>query len=74
MGSVSSEAANVSFRDYLPDITSQRFITARKQNAYEYVDAFEDHKHPRPLYDLAEAWKSLLDEPFRGVTTDGMLV
>lgn len=74
MSPVSSEGATASFRQFLPDITSPRFCTARRQNPYEYVDVFEAQKHPRPLYDLAQAWKSLLDEPFMGITTDGMSV
>lgn len=74
MSTMPSKAANASFRQYLPDISSPRFCTARGQSAHEYVDAFEAKKHPRPLYDLAQAWKSLLDEPFTGITTDGMSV
>lgn len=63
----SSEA----FREHLPDLSVPRFTTAKEQNAYEYADAFKQNHVPPWLYNLTETWKELLEEPFKGVTTDG---
>ena len=72
MNGSTNGTAKASFRQYLPDITTPRFRTANEQSPYQYVEAFQTQKHPRPLYDLAEAWEELLNEPFTGVTNDGM--
>jgi len=63
--------AKQSFRDHLPDLNTPRFQTAKQQSPYEYTQAFQDTHFPPWLYNLTEAWKDLLAEPFRGVTNDG---
>lgn len=60
------------FRQHLPDLTSPRFTTCSKQSPYEYSEAFQQNHVPPWLYNLTEAWKSLLQEPYKGVSTDGM--
>ena len=65
--------ASTTFRQYLPDPSTPRFTTAKAQSPYEYVDAFQTNRHPLWLFNLTETWKELLQEPFKGVTIDGML-
>ena len=60
------------FRQHLPDLTSPRFTTSAQQSPYEYSGAFQKTGHPPWLYKLTKAWEQLLEEPFQGVTTDGM--
>ena len=63
--------ASSAFRQHLPDLSIPRFTTAKQQNAYEYADAFKQNHVPPWLYNLTETWKELLEEPFKGVTSDG---
>lgn len=65
------EEASAEFRQHLPDLSIPRFTVAKEQNAYEYVDDFKKNQHPPWIYNLTEAWKHLLEEPFQGVTSDG---
>lgn len=74
MGSISQHqptAPAASFRKYLPDLSMPRFVNAKKQSPYEYVDVFRKTRHPPALHQLTETWESLLEQPFTGVTTDG---
>lgn len=66
------EALASAFRKHLPDLTSPRFTTSAQQSPYEYSEAFQKSGHPPWLYKLTKAWEDLLDEPFTGVTVDGM--
>lgn len=68
---VDETKAGAGFRRYLPDLESPRFRTGREQDAYSYADAFKSKQHPPWLYDLTQAWERLLEEPYKGVTTDG---
>ena len=70
-GHVDAELAS-EFRKHLPDLTSRRFTTSAQQSPYEYSEAFQKTQHPPWLYKLTKAWEDLLEEPFTGVTTDGM--
>jgi len=65
------QQASAEFRQYLPDLSSPRFTTARKQNCYTYVEAFQRAKQPAWIYNLTQAWEKLYQEPFKGVTSDG---
>ncbi|KAK4495846.1 hypothetical protein PRZ48_013114 [Zasmidium cellare] len=69
-GSVDGGLA-AAFRSHLPDLTTPRFTTAKEQNAYEYSEAFQKNKQPPWIYNLTQAWKELLQEPYKGVTNDG---
>lgn len=64
-----SDAAT--YRQFLPDLTTSRFTTMKKQNAHEYAEAFKDKASPPWLHGLYKHWISLLDEPFKGITNDG---
>ncbi|KAF5672026.1 hypothetical protein FHETE_3898 [Fusarium heterosporum] len=61
------------YRQFLPDLTTPRFTTMKKQNAYEYAKAFKDHGNPPWLHGLYKHWMSLFEEPFKGVTNDGRI-
>jgi hypothetical protein len=60
------------FRSCLPDIDHPRFANARKQDAHEYVEEFLVKQHPPWLHWLFTHWRSLYEEPFKGVTSDGV--
>lgn len=65
------EKAAAEFRQHLPDLTSQRFQTAKEQSCYEYADEFRTKRNPPWLYTLTEAWAKLFSEPYHGVSKDG---
>ena len=67
------ESASAEFRQHLPDLSSPRFTVAKEQNAESYADAFNKQRNPPWLYDLTQAWQKLYREPYRGITTDGMV-
>lgn len=60
------------YRQYLPDLSLKRFQVMRDQDAHEYAHAFKTLKNPPWLHALYMHWVDLLQEPFKGVTTDGM--
>ncbi|KAK9454015.1 hypothetical protein V1511DRAFT_512455 [Dipodascopsis uninucleata] len=64
-----------SFRDYLPDLSTERFQNIRIQDAYEYMESFLKNKIPIELYKLSRYWRNeLFTVPFKGVTTDGNVI
>jgi hypothetical protein len=67
------QKASAEYREHLPDLTSPRFQQAKDQDPYEYVQVFKKEKHPPWLYNLTEAWEQLYQQPFKGITTDGMM-
>lgn len=66
------QKAVTGFRQHLPDLETPRFQIAKEQSPYEYFDAFQKSHVPPWLYNLTETWKTLLEEPYKGVTTDGL--
>jgi hypothetical protein len=61
------------FRAHLHDLNTPRFTTAAKQDIYEYAKFFHDNHAPPWLFDLTQAWEKLYEEPFKGVTSDGVV-
>ncbi|KAF2148601.1 hypothetical protein K461DRAFT_233279 [Myriangium duriaei CBS 260.36] len=61
------------YRQYLPDLGQPRFTTMKTQNPYEYADAFRKTHQPPWLYALYRHWRELFEQPFKGVTTDGIV-
>jgi hypothetical protein len=59
------------YRQYLPDLNLPRFQVMCTQDAHEYAHAFKTGKQPPWLHALYMHWLDLLQEPFKGVTTDG---
>lgn len=68
------QKAVAGFRQHIPDLNIPRFQIAKKQNAYEYAEAFQKNHQPPWLYNLTQAWAQLLEEPYKGVTTDGNII
>ncbi|ORY66185.1 uncharacterized protein BCR38DRAFT_456798 [Pseudomassariella vexata] len=64
-------AKSKSFRDYLPDLSTPRFTRLVECDAYSHSAELLELQRPPWLYGLVMHWKELLQEPFRGVTTDG---
>lgn len=62
-----------SFGRFLPDLTQSRFTTLQKQDAHEYAAAFKLSGQPPWLYALWQHWRKLYQEPFRGITNDGVV-
>ncbi|KAE8398854.1 hypothetical protein BDV37DRAFT_20523 [Aspergillus pseudonomiae] len=59
------------YRQYLPDLSLKRFQVMRTQDAHEYAHNFKTLHNPPWLHALYTHWLDLLQEPFKGVTTDG---
>jgi hypothetical protein len=66
------QKAVTGFRQHLPDLSSPRFQVSKTQSPYEYSEAFQTNHVPPWLYNLTETWKQLLEEPYKGITTDGI--
>ncbi|KAF2719507.1 hypothetical protein K431DRAFT_251082 [Polychaeton citri CBS 116435] len=73
MAKESFKQASAEFRQHLPDLSIPRFTTAKEQNAYEYAAAFKKTHIPPWFFNLTEAWRELLEEPYLGVTNDGKI-
>jgi len=71
MAETNFEKSVAGFRQHVPDLDTPRFQVAKGQNAYQYSEAFQKTHHPPWLYRLTQAWEKLLDQPYKGVTTDG---
>ncbi|KGO66407.1 Protein of unknown function DUF3500 [Penicillium italicum] len=59
------------YRQYLPDLSLPRFQVMCQQDAHEYANEFKTGHQPPWLHALYMHWLELLQEPFKGVTTDG---
>jgi hypothetical protein len=73
MTAATFEKASAEFRQHLPDLSTPRFTTAKEQDAYQYSEAFQTKKQPPWIYNLTQVWKTLYQEPFKGVTADGKI-
>ena len=60
------------YRQYLPDLGIPRFQDMRKQDAHEYAHNFKTLARPPWVHALYMHWLELLQEPFKGVTNDGI--
>lgn len=60
------------YRQYLPDLETPRFQAMRAQDAHEYAHDFKTLAQPPWLHALYMHWLDLLQEPFTGVTNDGV--
>ena len=60
------------FRQYLPDLSIPRFTEMQKQDAHEYAKALIEGGTPPWLHGLYLHWRKLFQEPFKGVTNDGV--
>jgi hypothetical protein len=60
------------FRRHLPDLKLPRFTTMQSQEAHGYADAFKSSGQPPWLHGLYLHWRKLYEEPYHGITNDGM--
>lgn len=60
------------YRQHLPDLTIPRFTTMQTQDAHEYAKAFKGSGVPPWLHGLYLHWRKLHQEPFKGITNDGV--
>ncbi|KXJ85925.1 hypothetical protein Micbo1qcDRAFT_168931 [Microdochium bolleyi] len=70
-GVVADKAA--AFRQHLPDLSTPRFTTLAASDAHSHAAELLEHRRPPWLYGLYEHWMRLLQEPFKGVTNDGVV-
>ncbi|SPJ71012.1 uncharacterized protein FTOL_00740 [Fusarium torulosum] len=61
------------FRQYLPDLSTPRFVALQQQDAHAYAADFMENQNPPWLYALYKHWTDLYKEPFKGVTSDGIV-
>ncbi|TGJ87148.1 hypothetical protein E0Z10_g1633 [Xylaria hypoxylon] len=61
------------FRQYLPDLSTPRFTTIAQNDAQGHAKELKDKQAPPWLYGLYSHWRALLQEPFKGITNDGVL-
>ncbi|KAI1437649.1 hypothetical protein GGR50DRAFT_692164 [Xylaria sp. CBS 124048] len=59
------------FRQYLPDLSTPRFIALGQNDAYSHARELTEKHNPPWLYGLYTHWQKLLQEPFKGITNDG---
>ncbi|KAF2014636.1 hypothetical protein BU24DRAFT_482150 [Aaosphaeria arxii CBS 175.79] len=59
------------FREYLPDLSQERFCTMQVQDAHEYVKEFQEKGQPPWLHGLYVHWRNLFQETYHGITVDG---
>ncbi|KAI0408847.1 hypothetical protein F4802DRAFT_299059 [Xylaria palmicola] len=61
------------FRQYLPDLSTPRFTTLARNDARGHARELLDKQSPPWLYGLYTHWRKLLQEPFKGITNDGVV-
>ncbi|KAI0008835.1 hypothetical protein F4779DRAFT_418043 [Xylariaceae sp. FL0662B] len=61
------------FRQHLPDLNTPRFQTIAKNDAYGHARELKENHAPPWLYGLYTHWRKLFQEPFKGITNDGIV-
>ncbi|KAI1186289.1 hypothetical protein F5B17DRAFT_369085 [Nemania serpens] len=61
------------FRQYLPDLTTPRFVAIAQNGAHGHAKELIEKQAPPWLYGLYTHWRKLLQEPFKGITNDGIV-
>ncbi|PNS19205.1 hypothetical protein CAC42_2382 [Sphaceloma murrayae] len=62
------------YREHLHDLSTPRFTGMKTLDAHAYADDFLHKGHQPPwLFALYRHWRSLFEEPFKGVTSDGVV-
>ncbi|KAI1810492.1 hypothetical protein GGS20DRAFT_567329 [Poronia punctata] len=69
----SSQHSPSAFRQYLPDLDSPRFTTLAQNDAHSHAEELKEKRAPPWLYGLYQHWMKLLQEPFKGITNDGIV-
>ncbi|KAJ4126991.1 hypothetical protein NW768_008612 [Fusarium equiseti] len=71
MASRSSDSEG--FRQYLPDLNTPRFRDMKKHDAHSYAENFKKNAQPPWLHGLWLHWRKLLQQPYQGITSDGVV-
>ncbi|KAK5147525.1 hypothetical protein LTR04_000818 [Oleoguttula sp. CCFEE 6159] len=74
MSKAAFDQSSAEYRQYLPDLSSPRFMVAKEQDARTYADAFKTTRNPPWLYELTQTWNKLYREPFHGITSSGDII
>ncbi|KAI1358164.1 hypothetical protein F5Y08DRAFT_125965 [Xylaria arbuscula] len=61
------------FRQYLPDLSTPRFTTIAQNDARGHAKELKEKQAPPWLYGLYTHWRKLFQEPFKGITNDGVV-
>ncbi|KAI1265864.1 hypothetical protein F5Y18DRAFT_30128 [Xylariaceae sp. FL1019] len=61
------------YRQYLPDLGSPRFTTIAENDARGHAKELIEKQGPPWLYGLYSHWRKLLQEPYKGITNDGIV-
>ncbi|KAG5744893.1 hypothetical protein H9Q72_003495 [Fusarium xylarioides] len=69
----SQSGSDGAFRQYLPDLNQPRFQNMKKQDSYEYAEIFKKEGQPPWLHGLYLHWRDLFQEPYKGITNDGVV-
>ncbi|KAF2964605.1 hypothetical protein GQX73_g8963 [Xylaria multiplex] len=69
----SQDSQHGDFRQYLPDLSTPRFTTIAQNDAAGHARELKDKQAPPWLYGLYTHWRKLLQEPFKGITNDGVV-
>ncbi|KAI1775568.1 hypothetical protein F4818DRAFT_440849 [Hypoxylon cercidicola] len=67
------DGPHTSFRDYLPDLNTPRFQAIAANDAHSHAKELLENHRPPWLYGLYVHWRKLFEEPFKGVTNDGVV-
>ncbi|KAI0154901.1 hypothetical protein GGR57DRAFT_465369 [Xylariaceae sp. FL1272] len=68
-----AEDSHRHYHHYLPDLSSPRFTTIAKNDARGHAKELIEKQGPPWLYGLYTHWRKLLQEPFKGITNDGIV-
>jgi len=72
MPATAVERYDYGFCHYIPDLNTPRFQVAKEQDAYSYAETSNTEYRPLWLYNLCQTWQRLFEEPYKGVTTNGL--
>ncbi|KAI8628013.1 hypothetical protein F5Y19DRAFT_439199 [Xylariaceae sp. FL1651] len=70
---VDQDSHHGDFRQYLPDLTTPRFTTIAQNDARGHAKELKEKQAPPWLYGLYTHWRKLLQQPFKGITNDGVV-
>ncbi|KAI1329201.1 hypothetical protein F5Y16DRAFT_367001 [Xylariaceae sp. FL0255] len=73
MASDDTQPPSGEFRQHLPDLSTPRFTTIARNDARGHAKELIEKQGPPWLYGLYKHWRTLLQEPFKGVTNDGTI-
>ncbi|KAI0195448.1 hypothetical protein F4808DRAFT_440588 [Astrocystis sublimbata] len=67
------DAQHGDFRQHLPGLNTPRFQAIAQNDAHGHAKELTEKQAPPWLYGLYQHWMKLLQEPFKGITNDGII-